>query len=116
VTYGTGGFVITIQPVAVTYGRASATLTATATFTGSNAPASSLIFQVGGGNQIPGACSVSGADLTCSISYSTSGLAAGTYPINVFYEGDLNYPQSSAKAVLTVNPAPTTTVVTGGAL
>jgi hypothetical protein len=113
-TFGTGNFAITTQPVSVTYGTASASLTATATFGGSNIPASSLIFQVGGGNQIPGACSVAGATLTCSVSYSTAGLAVGAYPINVVFEGDLNYPQSSATATLTVAPASQT--ITFGAI
>jgi len=114
VTSGAGGFTVAAQPLTVSYGTSSATLTATATFTGSASPASSLIFQVGGGNQIPGACSVAGATLTCSVSYSTAGLAVGAYPINVVFEGDLNYPQSSATATLTVAPASQT--ITFGAI
>jgi hypothetical protein len=69
---------------------------------------------VGSGNQVPGTCSVSGATLSCSASYSTATLAAGTYPISVVFEGDPNYPQSSATANLTVTQAPSMTVVTGG--
>jgi hypothetical protein len=110
----TGLLSITPQPATVTYGTATTTLTAVATFTAGTPPANALIFQVNGGSQTPGTCSISDTTQTCTLTYSTATLAAGTYTVNVSYDGDANNAASSASTTLTVSPATLTVMPTGG--
>jgi hypothetical protein len=111
---GTGALQIAALPANTTYATATAQLTATATYSGTKPPSSGLVFQVNGGDQMPGACTFSGTTQSCTVSYPTDTLAAGNYPVLVTYQGDSTFAPSSASATLTVNPAATTTLVTGG--
>jgi hypothetical protein len=101
-------------PAAITYGADTVTLTATAKFVSGTIPASALVFEVNGGSQTPGTCTISGTTDTCSVTYSLADLAAGKYAVYVFYTGDTNYLAIFASTTLTVNKAASTTVVTGG--
>jgi hypothetical protein len=101
---------LTITPTAatVTYGAATATLTASATFVSGKPPTNPLLFQVNGGSPTPATCSISGTKETCTLTYSPGALAAGSYVVYAYYEGDANYATSFAPSTLTVNQAPLT--------
>ncbi|HZY62994.1 MAG TPA: Ig-like domain repeat protein, partial [Edaphobacter sp.] len=107
---------ITPQPATTTYGSANTTLAATVTFSGSTPPSGPLIFQVGGGSQMPGVCTVSGNTETCTVNYPTGSLAPGNSTITVSYAGDTNYAPGSASATLTVSDATNVQLVTTTAL
>ena len=100
---------VTITPIAATatYGG-TATLTASATFTAGKPPTGALVFQVNGGSQTPGTCSISGTTQTCTAAYPLGNLAVGSYTVYVSYDGDANYAASFTLTTLTLNKAPLT--------
>jgi hypothetical protein len=97
---------LTITPTAATatYGGTAA-LAASATFSAGTPPTGALVFQVNGGSQIPGTCSISGTTQTCTATYSLGNLAVGSYSVYVSYAGDANYAASFQSTTLTVNKA-----------
>jgi hypothetical protein len=101
-------------PAAITYGTNNVTLKASAKFVSGTPPAYPLVFQVNGGSQTPGTCTISGTTDTCSVTYSLGDLAAGSYAVYVFYAGDTNYPAIFASTTLTVKPAPLTITCPSG--
>jgi hypothetical protein len=106
---------LTITPTAATatYGG-TATLIASATFPAGTPPTGALLFEVNGGSQTPGTCSISGTTQTCTATYSLGNLALGSYIVYVSYGGDANYAASFTSTTLTIGKAASTTVVTGG--
>lgn len=108
-TTGTAASTISVSPMTIAQGTASAVLTATQTFSGA-APAGGLIFQVNGGSQVAGTCTVNGSTQTCTANYPTAKLAVGAATIVASYLGDTNYAAASGENTLTVNEASTGTV------
>jgi hypothetical protein len=106
---------LTITPTAATatYGG-MATLNASAAFPAGTPPTGALLFEVNGGSQTPGTCSISGTTQTCTLTYSPGNLAVGSYNVYVSYGGDANYAASFTSTTLTIGKATSTTVVTGG--
>jgi hypothetical protein len=99
---------ITPTAATITYGENTATLEASATFTAGTLPKNALVFQVDGGSQTPGTCSISGTTQTCTVTYSLGKLAAGSHTVYVLYGGDTNYAASFEETTLTVDQAPLT--------
>ncbi|HVJ09373.1 MAG TPA: Ig-like domain repeat protein [Acidisarcina sp.] len=112
-TIGTNPLNVSLSPAAITYGAASAMLTATGTFNASTSPTGSLSFQVNNGNPVQGTCSISSGTLTCIANYPTASLAVGSYTVNVSYAGDSTYAATSATSTLTVSQATPTVTATG---
>ncbi len=75
------------------YGNATVPVTATLKYTGTGlAPTGGVNFTVNGGASVNGACTGAGLTLTCTASYPTTGLVAGTaYTLTASYPGDINY-------------------------
>jgi hypothetical protein len=98
----TGTMALTVSPVTIPLGASGANLSASGTFSGAT-PASEMVFQIDNGDQIPGACSVSGTHYTCTLDYSPTGsLTTGSHTITTQFPGDANYVPSSGTATLTV--------------
>jgi sugar lactone lactonase YvrE len=106
------GLVVNSSPPIV-YRAASATLSATITYTGAAAPTGTLTFALAGGATVAATCTGSSSPLTCLATYPASALNAGSQSIVALLAGDANYTAASATGTLTVSQAaPTITWAT----
>ncbi len=103
---GTGPVTVGVANISIPYGTANATLTATVTYAGTLAPSGGLTFVVGNGTSVAANCSGSGSVLTCTGSYPTATLAAGTYTITASEAADRYYTAATGTGTLTVTVAP----------
>lgn len=103
---------VTVGNVSISYGTASAILTALVSYTGSGvAPPGALTFSVNGGSPVAATCTGTSSPLTCTANYPTSSLAAGTYAIVATEASSANYSAAAGSSMLTVNAENTTTTV-----
>lgn len=95
--------VLAVTPVAITYGDASAALTATVSFTGSTVPTGVLQFTIDAGAPIPASCSGNTSPVTCSAIAGTGSLATGTHVLAASIASDANYIAASGSRTLVVS-------------
>jgi len=99
---------VTVANSSITYGTASATLSATVQFAG-NAPIGSFTFAVGSGAAVPATCTAATSTTeTCSASYPASALTVNNYTITGTLAADTNYNMNSSTGTLTVMQATST--------
>ncbi len=100
--------VVTVTPVSIPVGTASATLTASIAYAGTVAPTGPVIFTVNGSSTGVGSttCTGSTSPLTCTAPYSPLSLVAGSYAITVNVPASGALLASSGNALLTVTAAP----------
>lgn len=104
--------VVTVGNVLISYGTASATLTALVSYTGSGvAPSGAVTLSVNGGATVVATCTGSSSPLTCTASYPTGSLAAGTYAITATEAASANYNTAAGSGMLAVNSESTATTV-----
>jgi hypothetical protein len=125
-TVGQGTPRVTVSPATVTYGTATAALSATVSFTGGSAPTGAVVFTVDGGTGVSAACTATTTTRTCTAVYPVASLAGGTHTVNAIEAADSTYLGAAGTGTLTINPNPngsislvTTSVLTpqaGGAL
>jgi sugar lactone lactonase YvrE len=102
---------VTVSPVTINYGTATATLTASIAYAGSAAPTGAATFTVDSGTAVTATCAGSATPLSCTASYDTSALTAGNHTITASVAADANYNSASGSNTLTVNQiAPGVTV------
>ncbi len=98
-----------VSNILISAGTASATLTASLTYTGP-IPTGGLTFNLPGGTPVAATCTAGPSPLTCTASYPTAALGSGSYLITATEAADSNYPQGAATALLTITPTATTPV------
>ena len=99
---------VTVASPSITYGTASATLSATVQFAG-NAPTGSFTFTVGSGSPVPATCTApTSTTETCAAPYPASALTVNNYTITATLAADTNYNMSSGTGTLTVMQATST--------
>ena len=96
---------VTVQPATIVYGSTSTTLTASISYAGTIAPTGAVTFTVDSGTAVTASCTGSSSPLTCTASYATGSLGAGTHTITVSMAADTNYSAASDTAALTVTGA-----------
>jgi hypothetical protein len=96
---------VTVQPATIVYGSTSTTLTASISYAGTIAPIEAVTFTVDSGTAVTASCTGSSSPLTCTASYATGSLGAGTHTITVSMAADTNYSAASDTAALTVTAA-----------
>ncbi len=101
---------VTVPNASGTLGQ-SATLTATVNG-GGTSPTGAVTFVVGSGSSVTGTCTSASGTESCTASYPTTGLSAGSNTITVSYAGDVNYLAQTGTGTLTLAAAPTITTVT----
>ncbi len=107
---------VTVQPATIVYGSTSTTLTASISYAGTIAPSRAVTFTVDSGTTVTASCTGSSSSLTCTASYATGSLGAGTHTITVSMAADTNYSAASDTAALTVTQAATVTTVSASAV
>ena len=100
-----------VAPQSIAYGTATAALSANVAYTGATAPTGALTFRVDSGASVTGTCSGTASPLTCTASYSTSSLTAGSHTITATDAADANYTASTGTGSLTVTGVGTTVTV-----
>jgi sugar lactone lactonase YvrE len=101
---------VTVEPVSITVGTSTTSLTASLAYRYLVAPTGAVTFKVGSGTTVTATCSGSVSPLTCVVSYPTGSLTAAAYTITSSLAADSNYLAASGTAQLTVFPAATITV------
>jgi sugar lactone lactonase YvrE len=102
---------VTIPTVLTTYGTATTALSASIIYLAPTAPTGAVAFKVDSGTPVTAICVGVSSPLSCSATYSTAALSAGSHTITVATAADANYTATSAAGTLTVNPAtPSVTV------
>ena len=96
---------VTVTPVAITYGTATATLTAGIAYTGPAAPSGAVSFTVDSGTAVKATCTGTSTPRFCSASYATASLAAGSHTIKATIAADANYLLAANTSTLAVNKA-----------
>jgi large repetitive protein len=96
--------VVTASSATISYGTASAMLSATVTYSGSIAPTGAVTFQVDSGATVAAVCSGATSPETCTATYPTSTLTATAHTITATVAADVNYNTASGTATLTVTP------------
>ncbi len=92
---------VTVAPVTIPYGTATAMLSGSVSFNGP-APQNSLNFKVDNGNVYSSTCTLAAQVLSCTVaSYATAGLSVGPHTISAGLN-DANYSSASNTATLTV--------------
>ncbi len=92
---------VTVTPVTIPYGTATAMLSGSVSFNGP-APQNSLNFKVDNGNVYSSTCTLAAQVLSCTVaSYATAGLSVGPHTISAGLN-DANYSSASNTATLTV--------------
>ncbi len=102
-TVGLGVPLITVPPVTITYGTASATLTASAAYSGTVAPTGAVTFSVDSGAAVTAICTGGGSPRTCTATYPTASLAGGSHTITATEAADSNFAAATGTGTLTVN-------------
>ena len=102
---------VTVQPATIVYGSTPTTLTASISYAGTIAPSGAVTFTVDSGTAVTASCTGLSASRTCTASYATGSLSAGTHTITVSMVADTNYSAASDTAALTVTQAATVTTV-----
>jgi large repetitive protein len=112
VTQGTP--VMAVSSSSISYGTASTTLMATVIYNGSAAPSGVVSFTVNGSATGVGTviCTGSASPLSCTATYNTSTLAAGSYVIVATEAADSNYVSASNTAGATLIVTQITPTVT----
>jgi len=103
ITVNTATPIVTVSPAAISYGTASATLSASIAYTGPAAPTGKVTFAVDSGTAVTAACTGSSSPLSCTASYTTSTLTGGSHTITATVAADTNYSIGTGTATLTVN-------------
>jgi hypothetical protein len=102
---------VTVSAPSISYGTATDTLTAMVAYTGAGlTPAGAVTFTVNGGSALTATCSGTTSPRTCTYSYASGSLAAGSYPITAAEAADSNYAAASATPGTLVVSAGTDTV------
>jgi sugar lactone lactonase YvrE len=96
---------VTVQPATIVYGSTPTTLMASISYAGTIAPIGAVTFTVDSGTAVTASCTGSSSPLTCTASYATGSLGAGTHTITVSMAADTNYSAASDTAALTVTAA-----------
>lgn len=100
----TASLAVSVQSLAITQGTASTTLTAGITYSGSSAtPANAVSFTVTGGSTVAGTCVAASGGETCTATYATGSLVAGSFTITASIAADATYSAASGTGTLTVN-------------
>jgi hypothetical protein len=86
----------TLTVPAITYGTSTDLLTASIAFSGSAAPSGAVTFTVNGGSALAASCSGTTSPRTCTYSFASGSLAAGSYAVTATEAADTSYAQVSA--------------------
>jgi hypothetical protein len=106
---------VTVAAGSIVAGTASTTLSASVAYAGSVAKGPSVSFTVNGSATGVGTatCTGSASPVTCTATYASSSLAAGSYPIVATVTASSSLLAASGSGTLTVTPAPNFTVDNG---
>jgi hypothetical protein len=114
-TVNTATPTVTVGPATISYGTASAALSAGIAYTGPAAPTGKVTFAIDSGTAVNANCTGSSSPLSCTASYTTNTLTGGTHVITASVAADANYAIGSGTGTLTVNQAtPTITFTVPG--
>ena len=99
---------VTVSSATATFGSATTTLSATVAYAAATAPTGAFTFQVDGGVAVVASCTGTGSPRTCTASYPTGTLTAGTHTITGAQAADATYIAASNTGTLTISAiAPT---------
>lgn len=103
-----------VSSATITYGAASTMLTASVVYGGAAPPTGAATFKVDSNAAVTAICTGSVSPLTCTASYPTGALTAGTHTITFVQAADANYAAASATAALAVTAPSDFTFVSSG--
>ena len=97
--------IMSVSPVSISYGRASATLGAYVSYGGAMAPTGGVSLKVDSGASLTASCAGAFSPLHCAVSYGTGTLTAGSHTIMATVAADANYSALSKTGTLKVTQA-----------
>lgn len=93
---------VKVGSASIPFSTASTSLTAWVSYTGATPPTGNVTFNVDGASSIAAGCQAAAATLTCTASYPTQNLSAGSHVITTAVAADTDYNAASASGSLTV--------------
>ena len=101
---------VTVTPASIPSGTPAVNLAAQVSFSGSAMPHGTLSFTVDGSGSTEAICSGTSSPLSCTASFSSAGLSAGTHTLTATLAADSIYRAATGNTVLSILLQPTSTV------